>query len=306
MRNEKAANRVCQTPLAEQGQEAEVQSGYASAERIRVQAGLPLEIEGLRALAGNRPVVDDVSLTLREGETLALVGESGCGKTMTASAVMGLLPAGVRKTGGRIAVMGEDTSAWSAEQYRMARNERVSIVMQNPFSAFDPVQTILSHFEETLISHGIQKRDTRNKALAALAEVGFPEPQAILGLYPFQMSGGMLQRAMLAIALISRPPLIIADEATTDLDLVSQKYILRLLKNYCDASGCALLLITHDFGVAASLAQRMILMKDGKVVEAGDAKSFFDNPKTEYAQTLLASHHALYSQRFNRLVGGAA
>jgi nickel transport system ATP-binding protein len=176
--------------------------------------------------------------------------------------------------------------------------------MQNPFSAFDPVNTIFSHFEETLVSHG--EREAQDRALVALAEVGFPEPQAILGLYPFQMSGGMLQRVMLAIALTSRPPVIIADEATTDLDLVSQKKILGLLKNYCDESGCALLLITHDFSVAASLAQRIILMKDGKVVEQGDTESFFENPQTEYARTLLTSHRALYSERFNRLIGGAA
>jgi nickel transport system ATP-binding protein len=265
-----------------------------------------LEISGLSVHANRdeRVLVDNLSLSLERGERLAIAGESGCGKTMSASAVMGLLPAGVHRTSGIVRILGEDTAGWSAEQYRMARNERVSIVMQNPFSAFDPVNTIFSHFEETLVSHG--ERETQNRALAALAEVGFPEPQAILGLYPFQMSGGMLQRVMLAIALTSRPPVIIADEATTDLDLVSQKKILGLLKNYCDESGCALLLITHDFSVAASLAQRIILMKDGKVVEQGDTESFFENPQTEYAQTLLASHRALYSERFNRLIGGAA
>jgi ABC-type dipeptide/oligopeptide/nickel transport system ATPase component len=265
-----------------------------------------LEINALEVHANKdeRVLVDKLSLRLSRGERLAVVGESGCGKTMTASAVMGLLPAGVHRTGGAVYIAGEDTADWSAEQYRAARNERVSIVMQNPFSAFDPVNTILSHFEETFVSHG--RRDARRDALAALGEVGFPEPEAVLGLYPFQMSGGMLQRVMLAIALVSRPPLIIADEATTDLDLVSQKKILFLLKNYCDESACALLLITHDFSVAASLAQRIMLMKDGKVVEEGDAPSFFADPKTEYAQTLLASHRGLYSERFNRLIGGLA
>jgi nickel transport system ATP-binding protein len=267
-----------------------------------------LEISGLEVHANRdeRVLVDKLSLSLAKGERLAVVGESGSGKTMTASAVMGILPAGVHKTAGTIRIAGEDTAVWSAEQYRRERNERVSIVMQNPFSAFDPVLTILSHFEETFISHGRPKRDTREKASAALGEVGFPYPQTVLSLYPFQMSGGMLQRVMLAIALVFRPPLIIADEATTDLDLKSQKKILGLLKNYCEESGCALLLITHDFSVAASLAQRMMLMKDGKVVEAGDAKSFFDNPKSEYAQTLLASHRALYSERFNKLIGVVA
>ncbi|MDR1257103.1 MAG: ABC transporter ATP-binding protein [Spirochaetaceae bacterium] len=267
-----------------------------------------LEISGLEACANRdeRLLVNALSLSLAKGERLAIVGESGSGKTMTASAVMGLLPAGVHQTAGTVRIFGEDTAAWSAEQYRRTRNERVSIVMQNPFSAFDPVLTILSHFEETFISHGRPKREARQNALAALGEIGFSEPQTILNLYPFQMSGGMLQRALLALALIFRPPLIIADEATTDLDLKSQKNILSLLKNYCEETNAALLLITHDFGVAASLAQRMMLMKDGKVVETGDAKSFFDNPKSEYAKTLLAAHRALYSERFNELVGVVA
>ena len=264
-----------------------------------------LEIDGLEihANSDDRALVDRLSFSLGRGERLAIAGESGSGKTMTASAVMGLLPSGVHKTAGRIRILGEDTADWSAEQYRQARNERVSIVMQNPLSAFDPVVTILSHFEETLISHGRQRRDVRALALAALDEAGFTEPGAILGLYPFQMSGGMLQRVLLAIALISRPPLIIADEAPTDLDLKSQKKILALLKDYCAENRASLLLVTHDFSVAAALAQRMILMKDGKIVEEGDARSFFDSPKSDYAHTLLASHRALYTERFNRLVG---
>ena len=264
-----------------------------------------LEISGLLVHANrdDRTLVDRLSLSLGRGERLAIVGESGSGKTMTASAVMGLLPAGVHRTAGSISISGEDTADWSAEQYREARNERVSIVMQNPLSAFDPVVTILSHFEETLVSHGRGRGEVRGLALAALGEAGFPEPEVILSLYPFQMSGGMLQRVMLAIALISRPPLIIADEATTDLDLKSQKKILALLKDYCAENRSALLLITHDFSVAAALAQRMILMKDGRVVEEGDARSFFDSPKSAYAQTLLASHRALYTERFKRLIG---
>jgi nickel transport system ATP-binding protein len=283
-------------------------ANFGGAGREDMAARWALEISGLevRANRDGRVLVDKLSLSLAKGERLAIVGESGSGKTMTASAVMGLLPAGVYKTAGTIRIDGEDAAAWSAEQYRQARNERASIVMQNPFSAFDPALTILSHFEETFISHGVSRRDVREKASDALGEAGFPDPQAVLSLYPFQMSGGMLQRVMLAIALIFRPPLIIADEATTDLDLKSQKKILGLLKNYCEGSGCALLLITHDFSVAASLAQRIVLMKDGKVVEAGGAKSFFDNPKSEYAQMLLASHRALYSERFNKLIGVVA
>jgi nickel transport system ATP-binding protein len=263
-----------------------------------------LEIKHLciQANLDGRPLVDDVSLILGRGETLALVGESGCGKTMTASAIMGLLPAGAHKTSGDIMILGEDTAAWNAEQYRAIRNERVSVVMQNPASAFDPVLTIFSHFAETLVSHGYNRRNVRGMAEKALEDTGFPDPAAILDLYPFQMSGGMLQRVMLAIALLSHPPVIIADEATSDLDLVSQKKILALLKEYREKNECALLLITHDFGVAASLAQRMILMKNGKIIEQGEVKSFFSNPKSDYARSLLSYHRALYADRLNELI----
>ncbi|MDR1986824.1 MAG: ABC transporter ATP-binding protein [Treponema sp.] len=262
-----------------------------------------LEIEHLKIHAhpSGKPLVDGVSVTLGRGEILALVGESGCGKTMTVSSVMGLLPAGVHKTAGRINIMGEDTAGWSSEAYRRIRNERVSIVMQNPMSAFDPVFTIFSHFSETLVSHGYDGKNSRRTAADALRELGFGDPSAILDLYPFQMSGGMLQRVMLAIALLSHPPLIIADEATTDLDLVSQKKILTLLKDYSKKNDCAILLITHDFGVAASLAQRIALMKHGKIVESGDVKDFFDNPKSDYARILLSSHRGLYTERFRSI-----
>ncbi|MDR2803868.1 MAG: ABC transporter ATP-binding protein [Treponema sp.] len=265
---------------------------------------IALEISSLQVHANQseRILVDNLSFTLKKGESLALVGESGCGKTMTASAVMGLLPAGVHKTSGRIIILGEDTAVWSAEQYRSARNKRVSIVMQNPMSAFDPVLTVLSHFSETFVSHGYDRRKIRDIALEALARVGFPNPYVILDMYPFQMSGGMLQRVMLAIALLSRPSIMIADEATTDLDLVAQKKILSLLEAYRRENDCALLIITHDFGVAASLAQNMILMKDGKIVERGEAKTFFTSPKSEYAQGLLDAHRALYTERFNKLM----
>jgi nickel transport system ATP-binding protein len=262
-----------------------------------------VSIAGLRVQANNggRILVDDLSLTLNRGERLAIVGESGCGKTMTVSAVMGLLPSGVHKTAGRISILGEDTTAWSAEQYRAARNERISIVMQNPMSAFDPVLTIFSHFTETLVSHGYEGKNSRSTAMEALREMGFSDPAMILDLYPFQMSGGMLQRVMLAIALLSRPPVIIADEATTDLDLISQKKILVILKEYSQNNESALLLITHDFGVAASLAQRIILMKDGSIVESSDVRDFFEKPKSEYARELLSSHRSLYTERFRRI-----
>jgi nickel transport system ATP-binding protein len=262
-----------------------------------------LEISGLTIRAGAKTLVDGVSFSVEYGKTAALLGESGCGKTMTASAIMGLLPPGARKISGNIRICGTDTARLTAEAYRSLRNTTASAVMQNPMSAFDPVLTIFYHFWETLASHGGgDKKSAREAATQSLLRVGFQDPASILGLYPFQMSGGMLQRAMLAIALAASPPLIIADEATTDLDVVSQAKILALLKSYCRENNTALLLITHDLSVAKSLAEEIILMKKGAVVERGETAVFFEEPQSEYAKRLLSCHESLYTSRFKKII----
>ncbi|GHT82942.1 nickel import ATP-binding protein NikD [Spirochaetia bacterium] len=264
-----------------------------------------LELEHLKVEIQNngRTIIDDISFNVPAGKIVALVGESGSGKTMTSMAVMGLLPAGIHKTGGIIRIAGTDYASLNKEDYRAIRNEKVSIVMQNPMSAFDPVLTIRHHFWETIKSHaGSENTDVRETSIAALAEVGFQNPAAILEMYPFQMSGGMLQRVMLAIALLSRPPFLIADEATTDLDVVSQAKILKLLKRHCERNHSAMLLITHDFGVAASLAGGIILMKEGKIIEQNSAERFFSAPKSEYAERLLSYHRMLYTARYTKIM----
>jgi nickel transport system ATP-binding protein len=262
-----------------------------------------LEISGLTIIAGTRTLVESVSFSVKYGRTAALLGESGCGKTMTASAIMGLLSPGVRKISGEIRICGTDTASLTPEAYRALRNTKASVVMQNPMSAFNPVLTIFYHFWETLASHGgSDKKSAREAAAQSLLRVGFQDPASILGLYPFQMSGGMLQRVMLAIALSASPPLIIADEATTDLDVVSQAKILALLKSYCRESNTALLLITHDLSVAQSLAEEIILMKNGAVVERGAAGDFFDHPQSEYARQLISCQKSLYTSRFKKII----
>ncbi|GMO52493.1 MAG: ABC transporter ATP-binding protein [Termitinemataceae bacterium] len=267
---------------------------------------LILEIKNLSVIANTteKVLVNDVSFKIEQNEIIALVGESGSGKTMTSAAIMDLLPHGTQKTKGTILISGVDTNSWSAEKKRSARNTLTSIVMQNPMSAFDPVLTIFYHFKETIISHnaGETKKTIREKSENALVRVGFPNPSVILDLYPFQMSGGMLQRVMLAIALLSSPPLIIADEATTDLDLVSQKKILELLKEHCTRNNSSLLLITHDLGVAASLANKVILMKNGKIAALQQVKEFFTSPQNDYAKQLISCHHALYTDRYNKIM----
>lgn len=268
-----------------------------------------LEINNLRVTveATGKAVVNDLSFVVPGGGTVALVGESGSGKTMTSMAVMGLLPVGIRRTGGSIAIGGRDVSGLSAEQYRQLRNSEVSIVMQNPMSAFDPVLNIFQHFRETLASHGSPDRgEMRRKAADALGEVGFPDPRAVLELYPFQMSGGMLQRVMLALALIASPPLVIADEATSDLDVLSQARILKILQDHCRKRHLALLLITHDLGVAAGLADEVVLLREGCLVEKNTTGEFFRNPKTPYAARLLELHRGLYTPRYLKIAGNPA
>lgn len=256
--------------------------------------------------AAGREIIRDLSFTVPGGATVALVGESGSGKTMISMAVMGLLPPGVHRVGGTITIDHRPTENLTPDEYRKIRHTKAAMVMQNPMSAFDPVLNIFSHFKETLASHGFAKRDIRVQARAALAEVGFDDPPHILELYPFQMSGGMLQRVMIALALICSPPLVIADEVTTDLDVVSQALVLKLLAERCRERHLALLLITHDLSVAAGLADEMVVLKEGRLVEKGRTADIFTAPRSEYTSSLLAIHRNLYSPRYERIMTNLA
>ena len=265
-------------------------------------AALEIRHLHLALIANEKKIVQDLSFTVPCGSTVALVGESGSGKTMTSMAVMGLLPRDIRQTGGSIFIEEKDVGGISSEQYRQLRNTKVSIVMQNPMSAFNPILNIYAHFWETLASHDTNDhRAIRKRANELLNDVGFSDPASILELYPFQMSGGMLQRVMLALALIYSPPLIIADEATSDLDVFSQAHILRILKEHCLKRRSALLLITHDLSVAAALADEVVLIKEGRLIEQGDISSFFRTPQTSYAKQLLKSHQGLYTAEYLKI-----
>ena len=257
--------------------------------------------------AAGRDIVTDLSFTVPGGTTVALVGESGSGKTMTAMAVLGLLPQGFYRSAGTIGVDDEPTENLSPEEYRRLRNTRVALIMQNPMSAFDPVLSIHFHFRETLASHGLtDKAEIKTRALAALAETGFDDPARILELYPFQMSGGMLQRVMLALALIASPPLVIADEATCDLDVLAQARALKLLRDQCRRRHLALLMITHDLSVAAELADEIVVLKDGRLVEAGPVRRVFASPKSPYTAQMLEAHRALYTPRYQTIMANLA
>ncbi len=262
-----------------------------------------LELKGLvtafRTDDGTVRAIDDVSFSVAPGRTLALVGESGCGKSVTALSIMGLLP---QDTGfvesGEVRFEGENLLDCSAAQMRAVRGNRISMIFQEPMTALNPVFTAGEQIAEVFRVHrGLSRREARNAALAMLESVRIPDPARRLGEYPFQMSGGMRQRVMIAMALACEPRLLIADEPTTALDVTIQAQILRLMKNLQAEHGTAILLITHDLGVVAETADDVAIMYAGRIVETAGVEQIFGSPQHPYTQGLLASLPSLESRR---------
>ena len=254
-----------------------------------------LDVRGLRvALHTRRGVihaVDGVSLSIAPGETLALVGESGCGKTMTALSVIGLVPKppGVIEAG-QVLLNGDDLVPKSDEEMRRLRGDRLGIVFQEPMTSLDPVFTIGTQLVETLQAHRDMGRgEARALAVAMLKRVQIPEAERRMDNYPHEMSGGMRQRVMIAIALLCRPDLLIADEPTTALDVTTQAQILGLMRELRAEFGMAVLLITHALGVVAEMADRVAVMYAGRVVEMAPVEAIFASPRHPYTRGLLAS-----------------
>jgi len=233
-------------------------------------------------------LVDDLSLGLRAGEIMALVGGSGSGKSMTCAGAQDVLPPGVFRKSGRVLVDGQEVAP------RELRGRIVATVLQNPRSAFNPVRTIADHAGEVRRVAGADPSGDRTALEAALAEVGLKDPATVAGLYPFEMSGGMLQRAMIALALLSGAPFLFADEPTTDLDLVVQARILDLLADLRARRGLGVLLVTHDMGVVARLATRVAVMEAGRIVEEAPVDRIFATPVHKATQALVAAHLELY------------
>ncbi|WP_051329147.1 ATP-binding cassette domain-containing protein [Geminicoccus roseus] len=250
-----------------------------------------LRIEGLRLHSGDALLVDGVDLSVASGRVLALVGASGGGKTLSTLALLGLLPPGVRRTGGRVSLDGR------ALEPAALRGRTVGLVQQNPRSAFNPLLSIGGHFAETLGGIGLRGRAMRERALALLAETGFERPAAILPLHPFQLSGGMLQRAMIALALSLEPRFLLADEPTTDLDAILQAQLLDLLDRLRSARGLGILLVTHDLSVVARLADEVAVMAGGRIVEQAPASLLFHRPRHQVTRALLDTHFALYDHQ---------
>ena len=255
-----------------------------------------LEVTDLRTYfttdAGLARAVDGVSLQVGTGETLGIVGESGCGKTVTALSVLGLIPSppGEIVAGSSIRFNDEELLEVKPSRLREIRGNAISMIFQEPMTSLNPVLTVGHQIEEVLRLHrGLSKRDARATGVALLAEVGIPDPDQRFDAYPHQMSGGMLQRVMIAIALSCEPRLLIADEPTTALDVTIQAQILDLLVSLQRKHGMALLLITHDLGVIAEVCDRVVVMYGGQIVETGTTEEILTRPQHPYTQGLLAS-----------------
>jgi len=247
--------------------------------------------------------VDGVSWDVQEGETVALVGESGCGKSVSALSVMRLVsaPAG-RIVGGRILFKGRDLLTLSEEEMRRVRGREIAMIFQEPMTSLNPVLTVGRQLTEGLEIHlGMDPGAARGRAAELLAMVGIPDPERRLPQYPHQFSGGMRQRMMIAMALGCNPPLILADEPTTALDVTIQAQILELLKDLSRRLGAAMLLITHNLGVVARYADRVNVMYAGRIVERGTARELYANPRHPYTLGLLKSVPRLDVPRRQRL-----
>jgi oligopeptide/dipeptide ABC transporter ATP-binding protein len=234
--------------------------------------------------------VDDVSFHLDRGEVLALVGESGCGKSVTAHSILGLIKAPPAKVAGRIVFGGQDLIGLPEREYRQVRGKQISMIFQEPMSAFDPLYTVGQQLMEVAKAHmPWEESEARERIIDTLKSIHIPEPEKRYDEYPHEMSGGMLQRIMIAMALITSPDIIIADEPTTALDVTIQAQVLNLMQNLQSSYRGSIIFITHDLGTVAEIADRVHVMYAGKIVEKASVVELFDNPLHPYTSGLLTS-----------------
>ncbi|WP_226002341.1 nickel import ATP-binding protein NikD [Paenibacillus sp. BJ-4] len=264
-----------------------------------------LEVRGLQVKlksgAGTVPLLEPIHFELKRGQVLGLVGESGSGKTVTCNALLQLLDRQTMDVKGSIRLNGRELNGIAAEEMRRIRGKEIALIMQNPMSAFTPVYTIGAQFMETIRTHTeLTTRQARDLAITALENMNLPEPAKLMKRYPFQLSGGMLQRVMIAISMCLRPAVVIADEPTTALDVVNQLQVLRELDRLRTEYGTSILLISHDLGVISQMADEVAVMQQGCIVEQAEVHRLFDQPQHEYTKMLLHARPKLSLRGMNQ------
>lgn len=254
-------------------------------------------------LAGEVKALNDVSIHVKQGEVLGIVGESGSGKSVTAYSIMGLTAYPGKLIGGTLEFNGHQLHELSEKEYRKIRGNEVSIIFQDPMTSLNPVYTIGNQIEEAILLHTDKnKKQAHERAAELLTLVGINEPEKRLKQYPHELSGGMRQRVMIAIALACEPKLLIADEPTTALDVTIQAQILELMMELKEKLGMAIIMITHDLGVVAQMCEKIAVMYGGRIVEYGTTDEIFYEPKHEYTKGLLKSIPRLDAEEHEKLV----
>ncbi|MDQ1913973.1 ABC transporter ATP-binding protein [Paenibacillus sp. GD4] len=276
---------------------------------MKEQTNVLLEVKGLRVTTESRQreelcLVNDIDFAVKQGSVLGVVGESGSGKTMTCLSILQLLDRKTTKVEGSIRLRGRELNGLKEAELRCIRGKEIAYIMQNPMNAFSPVFTIGSQFADSICTHSpLSRKQAMELAAEALLDMNLPEPQLVLKRYPFELSGGMLQRAMIALAMCLKPALLLADEPTTALDTVNQLQVLRLLEKCRREHGTAIMLISHDLSVIAEMSDEVAVMQRGMLVERADVYELFRNPQQSYTKQLMdARPKVAYSEKTTELV----
>ncbi|MGB4135291.1 MAG: ABC transporter ATP-binding protein [Microbacterium sp.] len=265
-----------------------------------------IEAQGLTISLGGEAtsaaMVYDVGLAIQPGECVGLVGESGSGKSLTGLALMGLLPAALAVRSGAVRFQGRDIATLEAQELRALRGSEISMIFQDPSAALNPTRTVRKQLRDVVLAHrDVSRAEADRRVLNALRSVGFPEPEQRYNAFPFQLSGGLKQRVCIAMALACEPRVVIADEPTTNLDVSVQAGILELIRHRIDTDGFGCLFVSHDLGVISEVADRVVVMYSGEIVETGTVADVINEPEHPYTRALIAAAPTMESSQSNPL-----